>query len=290
MIFDRQRLDLILISIVPIIIGAGLASMIITSGVLSDFLARNSQIFSFSDIAIQALVSTGLGTFVVAALFFTIQKRGPQARRTIVSFIVSPILTVSFFVVGQSLLLIILKDAQESIWPSILSLATLGVLLMSFMFIMIDSIPSYLRNFFVAFYGSVFGTFLGVTFVTASMFILVVSVVAEDYFLTRYSPIAKSAKMIDTPGSDPFDLTRIQSRYGAVGVGDYIAFSLISAHSLLFFPFFVWVMSMLLAIVGITINMTIIARENEILPGIPLPALLALFPWVIHLLSLPFLG
>ncbi len=287
---DRQRFEVILISIIPLIIGAGLALLIITSGGLGDILARNSQVFSLTDITIQAIVSTGLGTLVVVALFYTIQRQGPKAKRTIIAFIVSPVLTVSFYIIGQSLLLIIIKGATQSIWPSIFSVATLGVLLMSFSFIMMDSVPSYLRNFFVAFYGSVFGTFLGIIFLTVSMFVLVISVVVEDYFLTRFSPAAESAILIDTPGADPFDYTRIQSKASAVGVGDYIAFSLISAHSLLFFPLHVWAMSILLAIVGIIINITVIARENEILPGIPLPALLALFPWVVHLISLPLLA
>jgi len=286
---DRQRLELILLSIVPLLIGAGLASVITTSTGFGDIVASNLQDFSLTDIVIQIFVSTGIGTLVVLSLFYVIQKRGPQARRTIIAFVVSPLLTVSFFVLGQSLLLIITKGATQSIWPSLLSIATLGILLMSFAFIMMDSIPSYLRNFFVAFYGSVFGTFLGTIFLTASMFVLVISVVAEDYFLTRYSPIAESAHLIDTPGADPFDYTRIETPTAAIGVGDYLAFSLISAHSLMFFPYHVWMMSILLAIVGITINMTIIARENEILPGIPLPAILALFPWVIHLVSLPVL-
>ncbi|MGD9396896.1 MAG: hypothetical protein PVJ05_10745 [Candidatus Thorarchaeota archaeon] len=284
---DRQRLDLILLSIAPLLISAGLASIITTSSGFGDIVITNSQPFSLTDLAIQIIVSTGLGTLVVVSLFYVIQKRGPRARRTIIAFIVSPLLTVSFFIFGQSLLLIITKGATQSIWPSLLSIATLGILLMSFAFIMMDSIPSYLRNFFVAFYGSVFGTFLGTIFITTSMFVLVISVVAEDYFLTRYSPVAESAHLIDTPGTDPFDYTRIESKSAAIGVGDYIAFSLISAHSLMFFPKHVWVMSVLLAIVGITINMTIIAREDKILPGIPLPALLALFPWVIHLVSLP---
>jgi hypothetical protein len=286
---DRQRLELILISIFPLLIGAGLASMIMTSGGFGDIVTRNSQSFSLAEIVVQAIVSIGLGTLVVVSLFYTIQKRGQQARRTIVAFVVSPVLTVSFFILGQSLLLVITKGATQSVWPSILSVATLGVLLMSFSFIMMDSVPSYLRNFFVAFYGSVFGTFLGIIFLTASMFVLVISVVTEDYFLTRISPVAESAHLIDTPGSDPFDFTRIQSKTAAIGVGDYIAFSLISAHSLLFFPYHVWAMSVLLVIVGITINMTVIARENEILPGIPLPAILALFPWVIHIISLALL-
>jgi hypothetical protein len=284
---DRQRLSVIGISALPLIIGAMLAGLILTSDVFGEIVISHSQVLTLADLVIQAIVSIGLGTLVVLSLFYTIKKRGARARRTIVAFIVSPVLTVSFFIMGQSILLILFKGA--SIFSSILSLATLGVLLMSFVFIMMDSVPSYLRNFFAAFYGSVFGTFLGVIFITTSMFVLVVSVVAEDYFLTRYSPVA-AVSLIETPGSDPFDFTRIQSATAAVGVGDYIAFSLISAHSLLFFPFYVWVMSILLALIGIFVNITVLAKENQILPGIPLPALLALFPWVIHLMSLALIG
>ncbi|MFX1482923.1 MAG: hypothetical protein ACFFCP_07010 [Promethearchaeota archaeon] len=284
---DRQRLSVFGISALPLLIGAALASMILTSNLFGEIVISHSQVFSLADLIIQAIISTGLGTFVVLSLFYTIQKKGARARRTIVAFIVSPVLTVSFFILGQSILLVLFQEA--SIYSSILSLVTLGILLMSFAFIMMDSIPSYLRNFFVAFYGSVFGTFLGVIFLTASMFVLVVSVIAEDYFLTRYSPAA-TASLIETPGTDPFELTRIQSASGAVGVGDYIAFSLISAHSLLFFPFYVWLMSISLTLVGIFINVTVIAKENQILPGIPMPALLALFPWAIHLLSYSLIG
>ena len=287
---DRQRLELILISTIPLLIGAGLAALIITSGGLVYIISSNPQVFSLANIAIQAIVSTGLGTFVVATLFFMIKRQGQRARRTIVAFVVSPVLTVSFFILGQSLLLIIIKGATQSAWLSVLSIITLGVLLMSFAFIMMDSVPSYLKNFFVAFYGSVFGTFLGLIFLTASMFVLVLSVAIEDYFLTRFSPVAESAYLIDTPGADPFDFTRIQSKTAAIGAGDYITFSLISAHSLLFFPYYVWIMSVLLVIVGIIINMVIVAREDEILPGIPLPAILGLFPWIVHLVSLSFLA
>jgi hypothetical protein len=275
---------------VPLLVGARLAGTIFGSSVLSEIVSRNAQPYTLADIIIQALVSTGLGTFVVLSLFLLIQKRGQSARRTFVSFVVSPILTVSFFILGQSLLLILFKDVTDSILPSVLSLVTLGVLLLSFVFILMDSIPRYLRNFFVIFYGSIFGTFLGIIFITQSMFILIISVVLEDYFLTRFSPVADSTELIDRIGSDPFDLTMIQSQNVAVGVGDYITFSLISSHSLLFFPIYVWVMSMLLALLGIIINVTIIIRENEIHSGLPLPAILALFPWVIHILSLGVLG
>ncbi len=287
---DRTRLSLIVVSALPLFVGALLAGMLLDSTLVGEVLANNSQFYTIEEILIQAGVSTGLGSLIVFSLFYIIQKRGPSSKRTIVAFVVSPILTASFFILGQSLFLLLFKGSTPSLLPSLLSIASLGVLLMSFIFIIMDSVPPTLKNIFVIFYGSVFGTFLGVIFITASMFVLVISVVLEDYFLTKYSPAAKDAVLIDTIGEDPFDYARIQSKGAAVGVGDYIAFSLISAHSLLFFPIHVWVMSVILAIVGITINATIIAKENEVLPGIPLPAILALFPWVIHLIAMSLFG
>ena len=283
---DKTRLGLIGISALPLLIGAGLGTMVLSSEALSDILANNAAPISLENLILQAVISIGLGSFVVFALFWTIQRQGARARRAIVAFVVSPILTASFFLLGQSILLIILKGTTDSILPSLLSFLSLGVLLLSFIFIMMDSIPTTMRNLFVAFYGSVFGTFLGIIFVTATMFVLVLSVVLEDYFLTRYSPATDEEYLIDKAGSDPFDFTRIESETAAVGVGDYIAFSLISVHALVFFPFHVWAMSILMALVGIFINVTFIAKEGEVLPGIPLPAILALVPWIIHIATL----
>lgn len=287
---DRSRLGMIALSALPLLIGAGLGAMVLSSDALSDILASNTVPVTIENLILQALISVGLGTLVVFALFWTVQRQGAHARRAIVAFVVSPILTASFFLLGQSILLIILKGSTQSILPSLLSIASLGVLLLSFTFVMMDSIPSTMRNLFVAFYGSVFGTFLGIIFITATMFVLILSVVLEDYFLTRYSPAADEVFLIEHAGADPFGFARIESESAAVGVGDYITFSLISAHALVFFPIHVWAMSILMALIGITINATILAKEDEILPGIPLPAILALAPWVIHIITLPLLA
>jgi len=256
--FDRTRLSLILISALPLIVGALLAGMLLDSALVGEVLQNNSRFYTIEEIILQAGVSTGLGTLIVFSMFYIIQKRGPSTKRTIIAFVVSPILTASFFILGQSLFLLLFKGSTPSLLPSLLSIASLGVLLMSFIFIIMDSVPPVMKNLFVVFYGSVFGTFLGVIFITASMFVLVISVVIEDYYLTKYSPAAEDV--------------------------------IISAHSLLFFPIHVWAMSVLLALVGIIINATIIAKENEVLPGIPLPAILALFPWAVHLLAMALLG
>jgi hypothetical protein len=286
---DRSRFTIIIISAFPFIIGTILAIFVLDTATIGDILLINTQPISIGNLVVQTGISVGVGTLVVLSLFYTVERRGPGARRTLVALVVSPILTASFFLIGQSLLFILFKGSSTSIIPSIISFVSLGVLLMSFVFIMMDSVPPLLKNIFVAFYGSVFGTFLGIMSVTASMFVLVVVVVLEDYFLTRYSPAAQSVMLIDTPGDDPFDYARIQTKSVAVGAGDFIAFSLIAAHSFIFFPIYVWAMSIMLAMIGIIVNATVLAKENKLLPGIPLPALLSLFPWIVHVISFPLL-
>jgi hypothetical protein len=89
--------------------------------------------------------------------------------------------------------------------------------------------------------------------------------------------------MDSSPGTDPFDDTRIQSKGVDVGAGDFVAFSLIAAHSYLYFPLYVFVMTVLLVMLGIIINATIVIRDGAPHPGIPLPAILAIFPWLVYI-------
>lgn len=283
---EKSQLKIIVLSAIPLIIGTLLAIFVLDSSTIGDILIINSRPISIAELIIQTAVSLGLGSLIVVSLFYVVERGGPGTKRTLVAFVVSPILTASFFLLSQSLLFILFKgSSSNSIIPSILSLASLGVLLMSFAFIMMDSVPPLLKNIFVAFYGSIFGTFLGVMAITASLFVMILVIAIEDYFLTQHSPAAKSAILINTPGDDPFDYTRIQTKSVAVGAGDFITFSLIAAHSFIFFPFYIWAMSITLALVGITINATILARENHLLPAIPIPAILALLPWIAHVAS-----
>ena len=113
-----------------------------------------------------------------------------------------------------------------------------------------------------------------------------ISLIVEDYFLTRYSPAAPPETLSGKIGEDPFDYTRIQTDTVAIGVGDYVAFSLIAAHAFIYFPNYVWIMSIALGFVGIFVNVFVLAEKDKILPAIPLPGLLAMFPWAIHIGSL----
>ena len=282
---DRPRRNLIVVSILPLLIGSIMGFAILGNPIFNEAFSSTARTYTVAELAIQALISTCLGSAVVLSLFWILEKRSARGRRIMVAFIVSPILSVVFFVLGQSLLLILFKGTSETIFPSLLSLGSLGVLMFSIVFIMMDAIPPIMRNLFAAFYGSVFGTFLGVAFMTSSMVVLILTLIVEDFLLIRFSPAAKASRMSEKAGSDPFDYTRIQSESISVGAGDFVAFSMISTHALLYFPVYVWAASIVLAVIGVVINVAFLLREHEPLPGIPIPALLSIYPWLIYIIA-----
>ncbi|MHA2210897.1 MAG: hypothetical protein ACXABV_17220 [Candidatus Thorarchaeota archaeon] len=283
---DRPRGILIVVSILPFLIGSIMGFTILGNPLFNEVFSDPARSYTLAELVIQALISTCLGSAIVLSLFWILERRSSRGRRMMVAFIVSPILSLVFFVLGQSLLLILFKGTSNAILPSLISLGSLAVFMFSIVFILIDAIPPLMRNLFAAFYGSIFGTFLGVAFVTSSMIVLILSIVVEDYLLIRFSPAAKASQLSERVGSDPFDYTRIQSESIAVGAGDFVAFSMISTHALLYFPLYVWVASMALAVIGVIINVTMVLREHEPLPGIPIPALLAIYPWLIHVIAI----
>jgi hypothetical protein len=282
---DRSRRILIVVSILPLVIGSIMGFVILGNSIFNETFSSTARDYTVAELAIQALISTCLGSAIVLSLFWILERRSARGRRIMVAFIVSPILSLVFFVLGQALLLILFKGTSNTIFPSLISLGSLGVFMFSIVFIMMDSIPPLMRNLFAAFYGSVFGTFLGVAFISSSMIVLILTIAIEDYLLIRFTPAAKANKLKEKAGSDPFDYTRIQSGSIAVGAGDFVAFSMISTHALLYFPIYVWAASMILAIIGVIINVVFLLRELEPLPGIPIPALLAIYPWLIYMIA-----
>ena len=76
---NRIRLNLMLVSVLPLIVGGLLAYLLMDAALVGEVLRSNTRNFSIGAIIIQSLVSTGLGTAIVFAIFYTIQKRGPGA-------------------------------------------------------------------------------------------------------------------------------------------------------------------------------------------------------------------
>jgi len=274
---------MIFISAIPLLLGSGIAALVLDTSIIGELLGR-AEGYTILDLALQTIISTTMGVLVVLALFTVMKRRGKTAKRLMIAFVVSPILYFVSVFLGEAFLLILFKGSTD-FFQGLISMLSLGVAMLSLVMILMDAFPANLKNIFVAFYGSIFGIFLGLTMVTATMFVLIVSLIIEDFFLTKHSPIADASVMSGRIGEDPFDYTRIKSESITVGVGDFVAFSLLSAHAFVFFPIYVWAMSMLLALTGICINILVLAKEDEILPGIPVPAFLAIIPWIIHVVS-----
>ena len=281
---DRFRLTLILLSASPLLLGSYMAMAVLESTIIGSFVGT-AQNYSPMQVVIEAVVSVLIGGTVVFLLFWVLQRRGRGSRKLVVAFVASPILFFVSMFLGQSLILLLFKGTT-GVFQGIVLLISLGVSMMSIVMILIDAVPPLFRNLYVAFYSSIFGIFMGITMITSTMFVLIIAIIIEDFFLTKFSPVAQPVAISRRIASDPFDYARLQSEDVAVGAGDFIAYALIAAHSLVYFPSFVWAMSILMCLLGIVINATVLAKEGEILPAIPLPALLALFPWVVHLVAL----
>ena len=285
---DRSRAILILLSAVPLLLGSYVAMAVLDTAIIGSLIGTAHN-YSPMQVVVEAVVSVLLGGTVVFLLFWVLQRRGRGTRKLVVAFVASPILFFVSMFLGQALLLTLFKEAT-GVFQGFLLILSLAVSMLSIVLIIIDAIPPRLRNLYVAFYSSIFGIFMGITMMTSTMFVLITVIILEDFFLTRFSPSAQPVMISRRIASDPFDYSRIQSEGVAVGAGDFITYALISAHSLVYFPSFVWAMSILMCLLGIVINATVLAKEGEILPAIPLPALLALFPWIVHLLALTFIA
>ncbi len=206
---DKDRRTLLVLSLLPLILGSAIAVSVLGSSLIGQLIAR-SRAFSVAEIAVQAVVSTLLGMAVVLALFWITERGGRRGRKLVVALVVSPILGFISLFSGESLLLVMFKGSTNILMALVL-LLSLAISMLSIVLIVIDVVPPTVRSAFAGFYGSVFGTFLGITMVTTSIVVIVISIAVEDYLLTRYSSAASPEQMSEPAGSDPFDYARIKS-------------------------------------------------------------------------------
>ena len=71
-------MSLVVVSALPLFIGALLAGMLLDSALVGEVLSNNSRFYTIEEIIIQAGVSTGLGTLIVFSLVYIIQEGGPR--------------------------------------------------------------------------------------------------------------------------------------------------------------------------------------------------------------------
>ena len=225
----KNRILLFFVSAMPFVLASIISAIIVDDSLIGE-IAGTAASYSPLDIIVQATLSTVLGAGVVFSLFWVMNRRGRNAKKVVVALVVSPILFFVSIFLGQAFLLILFKGV-DSVLSGILLTISLGVSMISIVLIVIDAIPRMLRNVFVAFYGSIFGIFMGVTIVTASMFVMVFSLIVEDYFLTRYSPAPPQETLGGKIGEDPFDYTRIETDSAIQACFDPISFSRFQGRS-----------------------------------------------------------
>jgi hypothetical protein len=101
---------LIFLSSLPLLLGSGFAILVLDSSIIGDLLGT-AQTYSVLELIIQAILSTALGTLIVLAMFFTMQRRGNTAKKLMIAFVVSPILYFVFLFLGEAFLLILFKGS-----------------------------------------------------------------------------------------------------------------------------------------------------------------------------------
>ncbi|MDF1541105.1 MAG: hypothetical protein P1Q69_19565, partial [Candidatus Thorarchaeota archaeon] len=164
---QRNQLPLLILSGLPLLLGSGFALLVLDSSVIGNLLGT-AQSYTFVELAIQAILSTAMGTLIVLAMFYTLKRRGKTAKKLMIAFVVSPILYFVFLFLGEAFLLILFKGSGN-IFQGFISMLSLGVAMLSLAMILMDAIPPAFKNLFVAFYGSIFGIFLGIIMVTSTM-------------------------------------------------------------------------------------------------------------------------
>jgi hypothetical protein len=233
---------------------------------------------------ITSVLYTVLGVFVVLVLNLIIGRVSLKASRFMVSFLLSPILFIVMVVFIQTLLLIALKSATLDLVYSLLAFGSIYASAFLVFLVSVDALPPRGKNMFVIFYGSVFGAIMGLNAPTAIIFVLLIALAIEDYVLVRMNEdLQDNISRVD---SDPFDYLRFKTKNVIVGVGDIIVFSMIGAHAFYFLPLPIFLISVGMLFLGIVLLVYLSIKRESVMPGLFLPSMFSLLPWVIWIFLL----
>jgi hypothetical protein len=283
-----EKASIIAVTALPLLIGSGLTLLVFDTSLLGNMVAHVPQPKNPLELLTTSLAFTGLAILVVFLMYYVLEHRSMHARRALTAAVAAPVFLFSSVFLGQTILLVLFKGANQLnlLVYGLISFGSIGFSMFSLVLIVADVAPRYLKNMFVIIYGGSYGTFLGMVVPTYTMLVIIPAIILEDWFLTSYV-LAK--KKPEDWTSDPFKHTQVEMSSATIGFGDFIVYALLVAHALSYFPIFVWICSFILAITGMTVNVYILAKQERILPAIPLPAILAVFPWLVHIVTLTFI-
>lgn len=283
-----EKSNIVIITALPLFIGSALTFLVFDTSLLGNMVAHVPQPRNVIELFTTSLIFTGIAMFVVFSMFFILERRSMEARKAVATAVAAPVFLFSSVFLGQTILLVLFKGANQLnlLIYGIISFGSIAFSMFSLVLIVADVAPTSLKNMFVIIYGGSFGTFLGMVVPTSTMLVVIPAIIFEDWFLTKR---ILSKKKPESWTGDPFRHTQVETRSATIGFGDFIVYALLASHALSYFPMFVWICSLALAITGMSVNVYLLASEDRVIPAIPIPAFLALFPWIVHLTTLIFI-
>lgn len=270
-------LKILKISLIPIFIGGSLVFMVSGSFLVPEHPSPIPQGMTLFEIFYTTLISVIFGMLVVFFIYFILIKRH-KADHLVVAAIMSPIIFITTIFSGNTLLLILFKSATPNPFLyMIVSFLSIYLTILSFALIMTDILPNSLKNLFVIAYSSIFGTFLGISLPTFTMFFILLVLVIEDYLLiSRMPPITYEDKI-----HDAYSYTQITYNNILIGAGDFVVYSVISSHTMLYFGLAIWLFVSLCLIIGIYISLRNLGKSKKYIPALPIPVGITLVLWVL---------
>ncbi|WEU39687.1 MAG: hypothetical protein OdinLCB4_004165 [Candidatus Odinarchaeum yellowstonii] len=137
---------------------------------------------------------------------------------------------------------------------------------------------STLRNIFIVLYSSIVSSFIGVVVPTLILIFIFIGLSLYDIYSVVKGPIRKTIQISERKGLN----LKLYVSFGSwdIGVGDLVFYSILVAHTLLFYGLVMWLASMISLSVGLLLTFLVL-NKKEIIPGLPIALLTGMIPLVI---------
>lgn len=164
---------------------------------------------------------------------------------------------------------------SQAVFMSFISLSIIVGLLSSYAVIS-SKADSALRNIMMIIYSSIVSSFLALIIPTWILIFVLIGISIYDLYSVRKGPIKKVLQISEKKGG--FDL-KLYVNIGPweIGIGDLVFYSVLIAHSLLFYGILIWVLSIISLMLGLIITLFVLSRKN-ILPGLPIALFIGIIP------------
>ncbi|MEM2109840.1 MAG: hypothetical protein QW327_05070, partial [Candidatus Odinarchaeota archaeon] len=143
----------------------------------------------------------------------------------------------------------------------------------------VDKASSKLRNTSMIVYSSLVSVFLSLILPTLILIFIMVGLSLYDIYSVIKGPIKKTIQVAERKGGLSVKLY-VNIGSWEIGIGDLVFYSILVAHTLLFYGLLVWLLSILSLITGLAITFLVLVKR-EIMPGLPIALFIGMIPLLI---------